>query len=634
MDSLDSCRLYVLQQRGPLSFIVKRDGEKGKHRVMIGEKQSCSCHQDNTKLCQHLFFVMIKVLRVSRDNPLVWQLSLVDREIGDILAGKYTKRTRETKPLAFRKKEAQTSKAERRQIISGEPCPICYSEMEEDNEAIVFCDVKCGRGIHAKCMQVWAQHRMEEREPISCPLCRSDWGADSMQQISKVLFDWEKGKRNDAATSGPGQESQLKPASKPVCSQCRRTIFYQRYRCVVCKVHNLCQSCYHSYTRKAKNKMSLKHVFVKRKEDQKDMVPGPWTGPPKKKQDTREIARALLQMQTREISTSDYELLLRLDRGSKDMPAYEYLAWHGLPQADPDPLSSCNICNLPLVANQGDTLKLLPCGHSVHARCLLGELMYDISKPCGTCNEPIFPGLLPSNLSLRVKRKKPKAKPKIPLHSHPLKGQPLCRLSPFSSSLSTSTTTTTPSAPAAKAHPPSLLRGPRNDLLQMVSIHGQCITRTSESKRSRSYGRAQTSSLPEIKSAGGTRLRTRSLQPARLHPRPQAARKASTPPLPHITSSGRQRTSSAVRPGLQSQNGRHVALEIGTPSRARPSHVARTIPANRTRIKRGNSRRRNNDSAYAHTQRNTEGGRGRPPGVISIVGRTCTEETNGNGSRG
>eukprot|EP00466_Bigelowiella_natans_P020653 jgi/Bigna1/139537/aug1.51_g14245 len=316
MDSLDSCRLYVLQQRGPLSFIVKRDGEKGKHRVMIGEKQSCSCHQDNTKLCQHLFFVMIKVLRVSRDNPLVWQLSLVDREIGDILAGKYTKRTRETKPLAFRKKEAQTSKAERRQIISGEPCPICYSEMEEDNEAIVFCDVKCGRGIHAKCMQVWAQSLLTLSIVENKCNNTSGCGLDAADLEGAIrLGEGETQRRRDewAWTRIPTETG------------IKARLFSVQKNDIL-------------------SKMSLKHVFVKRKEDQKDMVPGPWTGPPKKKQDTREIARALLQMQTREISTSDYELLLRLDRGSKDMPAYEYLAWHGLPQADPDPLSSCNIC--------------------------------------------------------------------------------------------------------------------------------------------------------------------------------------------------------------------------------------------------------------------------------------------------
>ncbi len=37
----------------------------------------------------HLLFVLVKVLRVPSENPLIWQASLLDNEVEQILRGRY-----------------------------------------------------------------------------------------------------------------------------------------------------------------------------------------------------------------------------------------------------------------------------------------------------------------------------------------------------------------------------------------------------------------------------------------------------------------------------------------------------------------------------------------------------------------
>lgn len=78
--AVSSTIMYVMQQCGPTSFIVKEDSDGSQHHVTVGSLQQCTCHrgaQASAELCRHIVFVMVKVLKVQPENPLVWQLSLI-----------------------------------------------------------------------------------------------------------------------------------------------------------------------------------------------------------------------------------------------------------------------------------------------------------------------------------------------------------------------------------------------------------------------------------------------------------------------------------------------------------------------------------------------------------------------------
>jgi uncharacterized Zn finger protein len=50
--------------------------------VTISRRPHCSCPDHaNGNLCKHILFVMLRVLKLSTTNPLVWQKALLTKEV-------------------------------------------------------------------------------------------------------------------------------------------------------------------------------------------------------------------------------------------------------------------------------------------------------------------------------------------------------------------------------------------------------------------------------------------------------------------------------------------------------------------------------------------------------------------------
>lgn len=243
MDEALSARLFMVSEIGPTQFLIKGEDSPAKFKVTIGEEQTCSgCTKKAIaaataaaaaggtgsgakivpELCVHIYFVMLKVLRLSRDNSLVWQLSLLDTEISNILSSRYQRleeraARRRMAVAAAGGNAAATSassaaaagsstaaapslkgpaRVTKRDIDPDDVCPICQDELIDPfSEAgillrsqpaappmlnLVFCQFGCGQQLHAKCMRVWAEHQLASggstAKPLACPMCRAQWG--------------------------------------------------------------------------------------------------------------------------------------------------------------------------------------------------------------------------------------------------------------------------------------------------------------------------------------------------------------------------------------------------------------------------------------------------------------------------
>ena len=90
-----SLKFYVVNSSGPTNYLIKEEGSETKFKVLIGTTKSCTCKKAygsfNKAVCSHILFVMLKVFRLPKDLPMVWQTSLRDNEIEDILHGRITK---------------------------------------------------------------------------------------------------------------------------------------------------------------------------------------------------------------------------------------------------------------------------------------------------------------------------------------------------------------------------------------------------------------------------------------------------------------------------------------------------------------------------------------------------------------
>ena len=98
-------RLLLEQNKDNISrnmnSLSKQSQRSKKHKVIIGHRQYCSCgggishnHKSasaHNDMCAHLLFVLHRVLGVPQTNPILWQVSLTERELDEALRCEHLK---------------------------------------------------------------------------------------------------------------------------------------------------------------------------------------------------------------------------------------------------------------------------------------------------------------------------------------------------------------------------------------------------------------------------------------------------------------------------------------------------------------------------------------------------------------
>jgi hypothetical protein len=447
--ALTTTTLFLVARVGPTVFTLK-DENDGTFRVTLGNPHTCTCPAQSDT-CIHKLFCLIKVLRVPMDHSLCYQTSLTDSELDQVLDGIVTNsvrrpvRQRPARPVVVVSEEiAKETVVPRQPIIDGEDnsCTICMDDMTAD-QALTWCRAGCGQNIHAKCMMKCAQHNITNRLPISCPLCRNPMDIDTLKQDCK-------GKASLKQTYAPVQ-----------CGNCKCNQRGTFYRCVECsqasclgsgKPCDLCPECFE----RQQDPVHNTHHFVR-----SDIVTEAshgleWT--PCKNPALRGVITnpdLIRDLQTRELGVNDYDLLMQLSNGGPtlDLPALcvESLPTHRLGknskktglnlhcwcaagQSSParirshfqisSPITGAAVLansspyvspTSPLRGNGGGstgsspnskeqrTMRVLPCRHVAHDRCLREEITLLVEHDTGKvteyrcshveCGKRIFVGL-------------------------------------------------------------------------------------------------------------------------------------------------------------------------------------------------------------------------------------------------
>ncbi|KAG1685515.1 hypothetical protein DVH05_008292 [Phytophthora capsici] len=373
-----STTMYLVQTSGPTSYVIQEQNCEKKHKVLIGSLQTCSC--GTADICIHILFVMLKVLRVPATTPVVWQKSLIDFEIEMLLAGGYREKAKPVpkKYMKRRKEESSVCEpgdadVERHELVEGEVCAICQEDMEH-GQPLTFCRKGCGNNFHIECMKVFGESRRQSKENIVCPLCRQDWGGEALTSLRKAI---------DAANRAPNVH---KDAS---CRKCKtKPIRCERYRCVQCKNVDLCARCF-------KSNAHSSHAFV-----MKQNTLDPWIPALRENQPRAAISSDIIRdLETRELSTNDYDVLLQLDSGDK-YPIQDYLVKMisgtkinaESAKAFGVPGTTCSLCtqSLQMKAALHSTL----CGHVFHESCLARSILSQVYVcPFPGCEHTLVPGL-------------------------------------------------------------------------------------------------------------------------------------------------------------------------------------------------------------------------------------------------
>ncbi|KAJ3173000.1 E3 ubiquitin-protein ligase Zswim2 [Geranomyces variabilis] len=430
--ALDS-RFFIVQELGPMAFVLKDQpaaateaapastnitttadsiladeqvataaiAVSDKFKVTLGSLQSCTCpaFYRSGELCAHILWVMLKVFRVPRGSEMLYQKSLVEREIAELMEARRSKRAK-VKKLTLKTDAADSTAAtvgiQPRPLEDGDVCPICQEDLVRPSAppALTYCKKSCGNHMHVKCVRVLMEHQSRSMgmENVKCPLCRKDLG--SVESLKQQL-DGDHNARSEAQ-----RRRNLRPAVHKgrECQECKISpIVGKCHKCTVCPTLTLCDKCFTSGSHS-------EHTFTHRSHPG-----GPHHPSPRRVAPTLPAAM-LASMETRELDAGDYEVLLTLDSpvvNQGDLPLHVVnsfpteragggtgggLRWVG---------HECRVCMKKV--ETGDTVRVIPCRHGFHRNCI-DRWLLQTRTTCPQCGLPAYSALnadgATSNLSL------------------------------------------------------------------------------------------------------------------------------------------------------------------------------------------------------------------------------------------
>ncbi|RIA88093.1 hypothetical protein C1645_806984 [Glomus cerebriforme] len=153
------------------------------YTVTITHLPDCTCPDfKKGNLCKHIIFVYLRVLRLNRNSPFIYQKALLSKELRSIFANAAPDPTVLANKRVVDKYQTITSGEtlpsasnidEKRRPIE-EDCPICYEPLEEkDRKNIVWCREGCGNNLHKDCFEQWKKSKRGCK--VTCVYCRRDW---------------------------------------------------------------------------------------------------------------------------------------------------------------------------------------------------------------------------------------------------------------------------------------------------------------------------------------------------------------------------------------------------------------------------------------------------------------------------
>ncbi|KAI9208004.1 uncharacterized protein BJ171DRAFT_636488 [Polychytrium aggregatum] len=381
LDQAANLRLLVVQELGPMAFILREAEAEKKYKVGLGSCQTCTCADfvSEQELCVHILWVMIKVFHVPKDSEAIYQRSLVEREISQVLRGRKSYHSNTPPSVAAAKTQPARPENDdaisRREISEGDVCPICQEEFDDTAPSqITYCKTSCGNNVHIKCMKIMAEHQAKAMgvDVVKCPLCRNNFGTiDHLKGEYEAAFKVRRREKVERETRHLGCTCRG-CGLLPIVGNC--------HKCQNCKEYYLCQKCFTGGSHS-------EHVFMVRSKRQEQWKPA-----------SRMVASSLPpqlidQLQRRELGHNDYDLLLQLDgrveQGHVPIQIVNSFPTKTVKSTDLPGLkdAKCEICYDKW--RRGDLKRILPCGCDFHRPCIDRWLLQ--TKPnCPRCHRPAY----------------------------------------------------------------------------------------------------------------------------------------------------------------------------------------------------------------------------------------------------
>lgn len=191
-------RLYLINQTdvstpGNLERKYAVLGSTGNlYDVNICKLPTCSCPDfGRSRLCKHILFVQLKVLRIDSRSELVYQDALLQSELAEIFGNApaapsdvqakaevvtaYKNLTAgESSSSSSEPTESAEASAPVNDKVPEGDCPVCFEDLP-NGEALDSCKT-CKNFIHVDCLKMWLGRSQ------TCCYCRNDWHSFSEKE--------------------------------------------------------------------------------------------------------------------------------------------------------------------------------------------------------------------------------------------------------------------------------------------------------------------------------------------------------------------------------------------------------------------------------------------------------------------
>lgn len=148
------------------------------YMVNISNSPTCTCpdHQTRHKRCKHIYFILIRVMKVTPSNEEKEKFTNNDLDkmfenIPEIMVNLIA--DGEHKKKYDKNKVKITDNSNNSKMVDQKPiddiCPICLDDLDKDDD-LDYCKYSCGKSIHKKCFSMWAKSRSSQ-----CVFCRESW---------------------------------------------------------------------------------------------------------------------------------------------------------------------------------------------------------------------------------------------------------------------------------------------------------------------------------------------------------------------------------------------------------------------------------------------------------------------------
>ena len=174
-------RLFLIETLEPKEEKVRQYvvmGSTGNvYTVTVTNVPTCTCpdHVTRGNRCKHIFFVLLRIMRVGEAEADVDVYS--DQALGEM----FSQIPDVTNALRVGGDVVGMYRAKTQSCVTKKDddlCPVCLEDIQ-NGEEYDYCRAECGKCVHKICFEMWCR-----KNPPKCLVCKSAWGEQKYINLS------------------------------------------------------------------------------------------------------------------------------------------------------------------------------------------------------------------------------------------------------------------------------------------------------------------------------------------------------------------------------------------------------------------------------------------------------------------